>query len=39
VHAKKIYTHHGFSTDFASHLRLTGHDAKALGEIEQLELI
>ena len=39
VHPKQIYTHHGFATDFASHLRLTGHDAKALGEIEQLELI
>jgi DNA ligase-1 len=39
VHPKQIYTHHGFAADFASHLRLTGHDAKALGEIEQLELI
>jgi Cft2 family RNA processing exonuclease len=39
VHPKTIYTQHGFATDFASHLRLTGHDAKTLGEIEQLELI
>lgn len=39
VHPKQIFTHHGFSADFASHLRLTGHDARALGEIEQLELI
>jgi DNA ligase-1 len=39
VHPRQIFTHHGFAADFASHLRLTGHDAKALGEIEQLELI
>jgi DNA ligase-1 len=39
VHPKQIFIHHGFAADFASHLRLTGHDAKALGEIEQLELI
>jgi len=39
VHPKQIYTHHGFAADFASHLRLTGHDARALGEVEQLELI
>jgi DNA ligase-1 len=39
VHPKQIYTHHGFAVDFAAHLRLTGHDARALGEIEQLELI
>jgi Cft2 family RNA processing exonuclease len=39
VHPKKIYTQHGFAVDFASHLRLTGHDARALGEVEQLELI
>ncbi len=39
IHPKQIFTHHGFAADFASHLRLTGRDAKALGEIEQLELI
>ena len=39
VHPKQICTHHGFAADFASHLRLTGHDARALGEVEQLELI
>lgn len=39
VHPKRIHTHHGFAAEFASHLRLTGHDARALGEVEQLELI
>ena len=39
VHPKKIYTHHGFAAEFASHLRLTGHDAHALGQEEQLELL
>jgi DNA ligase-1 len=39
VHPKQIYTHHGFAAEFASHLRLTGHDAVALGQEEQLELL
>jgi DNA ligase-1 len=39
VHPKKIYTQHGFATEFASHLRLTGHDATALGMEEQLNLL
>jgi DNA ligase-1 len=39
VHPKHIYTHHGFAAEFASHLRLTGHDAHALGMEEQLELL
>jgi DNA ligase-1 len=39
VHPKKILTHHGFAAEFASHLRLTGHDAHALGQEEQLALL
>lgn len=39
VHPKKIHTHHGFAAEFASHLRLTGHDASALGAEEQLQLL
>jgi DNA ligase 1 len=39
VHPKKIHTHHGFAPEFASHLRLTGHDATALGMEEQLQLL
>jgi DNA ligase-1 len=39
VHPKKIHTHHGFAAEFASHLRLTGHDATALGMEEQLQLL
>ena len=39
VSPEKIYTHHGFSADFASHLRRQGKDASALGVEEQLDLI
>jgi DNA ligase-1 len=39
VHPKEIWTHHGFAAEFASHLRLTGHNAHALGQEEQLELL
>lgn len=39
VHPKKILTHHGFAAEFASHLQLTGHDAHALGQEEQLALL
>ncbi|MES2200837.1 MAG: MBL fold metallo-hydrolase [candidate division FCPU426 bacterium] len=39
VNPSEIYTHHGFAAEFASNLRVSGRDAKALGQIEQLELI
>ena len=39
VKPKKIYTLHGFAADFAASLRRLGHDARALGEEEQLELL
>lgn len=39
VHPKEILMHHGFAAEFASHLRLTGHNAHALGMEEQLELL
>lgn len=39
VHPQKIHTLHGFAAEFASHLRLTGHDAHPLGTEEQLQLL
>lgn len=39
VSPEKVYTHHGFAKEFASHLRRQGKEAYALGEEEQLELI
>ncbi len=39
VHPRKIHTLHGFAAEFASHLRLTGHDADPLGVEEQLPLL
>lgn len=39
VHPRRIYTHHGFAAEFAAHLQLTGHEARALGREEQLALL
>ena len=38
VAPRRVYTLHGFATDFAAHLRQLGFDARALGHNEQLEL-
>lgn len=38
VSPRRVYTLHGFATEFASHLRSLGFDARALGHIEQLDL-
>ena len=38
VSPRRIYTLHGFATEFASHLRGLGYDARALGHLEQLDL-
>lgn len=38
VKPRLIYTVHGFTREFASDLRRLGHDARALGQEEQLDL-
>ncbi len=38
VAPRRVYTLHGFATEFASHLRGLGIDARALGHLEQLDL-
>ena len=38
VGARRVFTLHGFATDFAATLRERGMDARALGEPEQLTL-
>ncbi len=38
VAPRRVYTLHGFASDFAGHLRRLGVDARALGVEEQLEL-
>lgn len=39
VKPRRIYLVHGFTREFAAELRLRGHDARALGAEDQLELL
>jgi len=38
VNPQRVWLVHGFTREFASELRLRGRDARALGQIDQLEL-
>jgi DNA ligase-1 len=38
VQPRRIYLVHGYTREFAAELRSLGHDARALGAVDQLEL-